>query len=194
MSLLIKRFLTVLVFVIITIAGGLLIEAFLSLKAGWLFGHTQTGHLVGWVGLAVILLVFIYPLKKRYRRKAGWPKGWFWVHQVAGIIGPVLIFIHAGSHFHALVPVLAMLAMVIVTVSGVLASAVHRKALYLLNDKRKELLNQGLPLEVVEDRLHDMASSEEAFRIWQVIHAPMVILFLALVVTHVAGALYFGRV
>lgn len=194
MSVLTKRFLTVIGFVIVTIAGGLLIEVFLSLKSGWPFGHTQKGHIVGWIGLAVILLVFIYPLRKRYRRKAGWPRGWFRVHQVAGVVGPVLIFIHAGPHFHALAPVLAMLAMVIVVVSGVLGLVVHRKALHVLNEKREELLSQGLSQADVEDQLYDLASSEETFRVWQIIHAPMVILFLALVATHIIGALYFGGV
>lgn len=194
MSVLTKRFLTVIGFVIVTIAGGLLIEVFLSLKSGWPFGHTQKGHSVGWIGLAVILLVFIYPLRKRYRRKADWPRGWFRVHQVAGVVGPVLIFVHAGPHFHALMPVLAMLAMVIVVVSGVLGSVVHRKALQLLNEKRKELLSQGLSQEDVEDQLYDLASSEETFRVWQIIHAPMVVMFLALVATHIIGALYFGGV
>lgn len=194
MSVLTKRFLTVIGFVIVTIAGGLLIEVFLSLKSGWPFGHTQKGHIVGWIGLAVILLVFIYPLKKRYRRKAGWPRGWFRVHQVAGVAGPVLIFVHAGPHFHALMPVLAMLAMVIVVLSGVLGLAAHRKALHLLEEKRKELLRQGLSQEDVEDQLYDLASSEETFRVWQIIHAPMVAMFLALVATHIIGALYFGGV
>ena len=194
MSALTKRFLTVISIVIVIIACSLLIEVILSLKSGWPFGHTQKGHIVGWIGLALILLAFIYPLKKRYRRKAGWPRGWFWVHQGAGVVGPVLIFIHAGPHFHALVPMLALLAMAIVVVSGVLGLAVHRKALHLLNENRKELLSLGLSHEDVEDQLYDLASSEETFRIWQIIHAPMVIIFLALVATHVMGALYFGGV
>lgn len=111
---------------------------------------------------------------------------------MAGVIGPVLILVHAGPHFHALIPVLAMLAMSVVVVSGVLGSAVHHKALRLLNDKRKELLSQGLSHEAVEDQLFDLASSEETFRVWQIIHAPMVVMFLALVIVHVIGALYLG--
>jgi hypothetical protein len=192
MTALTKRFLAVISFVVAAIAGGLSIEALLGSQSGWPFGHTQKGHVVGWVGFAVILLVFVYPLKKRHGRKAGWPKGWFRVHQVAGVAGPVLILIHAGPHFHALTPVLAMLAMGIVAVSGVLGSAVHRKALRLLNDQRQELLGRGLSHEDVEDRLYDLASREEAFRIWQIIHAPMVVMFLALTAAHIIGALYFG--
>ncbi|MGZ8136645.1 MAG: hypothetical protein ACXW1W_06380 [Methylococcaceae bacterium] len=194
MHLLRERFYIVISFVIAAVACGLLIEMLLSLKFGWPFGHTQTGHIVGWLGLAVILLAFGYPLRKRCPGKAGWPKGWFLVHQAAGVFGPILIFIHAGPHFHALVPVFAMLAMIIVAVSGVIGVFVHRKALRLLGDKRKELLSRGFSLEAVEDQLYDLVSSEETFRVWQIIHAPMTIIFLALVAAHIGGALYFGGV
>ncbi len=189
-----KRFLIVMGCIVVAIAGGFLIEMFLSFQSGGQFGHTQRGHVVGWIGLAVMLTVFVYSIKKRYGRKAGWPKGWFRVHQVAGIVGPLLILIHAGLHFHALVPMLALLAMGVVVVSGVVGVAVHRKALSLLNTTRKQLLRQGLAREDIEDQLYDLASGEETFRIWQMIHAPMVMLFLALVITHILGALYFGGV
>lgn len=187
-----KRFFTVIGCVIVAIAIGLLIEVFFSFQSGWQFGHTQTGHLAGWGGLAIILTVFGYSVKKRYGRKTGWPKGWFRVHQVAGIAGPLLILVHAGPHFHALVPMLALLAMGIVAVSGVTGVAVHRKAINLLSTKRKELLIQGLSHEDVQDRLYDLASDEETFRIWQIIHMPMVVIFLVLLITHILGALYFG--
>lgn len=192
MTIITKRFLTVISYVVIAIAVGFLIEVLLSSQSGWQFGHTQTGHLVGWAGLAIILTVFIYSVKKRRARKSGWPKGWFLVHEVAGIIGPVLILVHAGPHFHALIPTLTLLAMGIVTLSGIIGVAVHRKAISLLNTKRKELLSQGFSHEDVEDRLFGLASDEETFRVWQIIHVPMVMIFLVLVITHVLGALYLG--
>lgn len=187
-----KRFLTVISCVVIAIATGFLVEVLLSFHSGWQFGHTQSGHIVGWVGLAVIMTVFVYSVKKRYARKSGWPKGWFLMHKVAGIVGPLLIVTHAGPHFHALVPILALLAMVIVTVSGVIGVAVHRKVRSLLNTKREELVAQGLSHQEVDERLFDLASDEETFRIWQIIHMPMVMIFLVLVIAHIFSALYFG--
>lgn len=192
MTTLTERFLTVLGLMAAAIAGGLLIEVFLGFRSGALFGHTQAGHLVGWAGFAVILLVFVYPYQKRWGSRAAWPKGWFWVHRVAGVLGPGLILVHAGPHFHALVPMLALLAMGVVVVSGVVGVAVHRKAVRLLHDERRQLLGQGLAPEEAEERLYELAAGEEAFRVWQIIHAPMVVLFVALVAAHVAGALYFG--
>lgn len=187
-----QRFFIVIGCVIVAITVGLLIEVLLSVQSSWQFGHTKTGHLVGWAGLAIIFTVFIYSVKKRYGRKSGWPKGWFHVHQVAGIVGPLLILVHAGPHFHALVPILTLLAMWIVTVSGLVGAVVHRKAIGLLNSKRNELLIQGLSREDIEERLYDLASDEETFRIWQVIHVPMVVIFLVLLIAHILGAIYFG--
>ena len=192
MTIITKRFITVIIAAIALLMAGFLIEEILSNRSGSLFGHSQIGHVVGWAGLAVILTVFIYSIKKRFGRKAGWPKAWFMVHQVAGIIGPLLVLIHAGSHFHALVPLLTLIFMGIVAVSGAIGVAVHRKALSLLNSTRKELVSLGLSQADIEDRLYDLVSGEETFRVWQIIHVPMVMLFLALVLLHVFGALYFG--
>jgi cytochrome b561 len=187
-----KRFITVIFAAIALLIVGLLIEELLSIRSGSLFGHTQTGHIVGWIGLAVIFSVFIYSVKKRFGRKAGWPKAWFVVHQVAGVLGPLLILVHAGSHFHALVPLLTLIVMVIVVVSGVIGVVVHRKALSLLNSTRKELVSLGLSQADIEDRLYGLVSGEKTFRVWQIIHVPMVMLFLALLGSHILGALYFG--
>lgn len=194
MTAMIKRFLIVMVCIGAAIAAGLLIEVLLTFQSDWPFGHTQSGHVVGWAGLTVILSVFIYSIKKRASRKAGWPKGWFFVHKVAGIVGPMLILVHAGPHFHALIPMLALVTMGIVVVSGVTGLVVHRQAVGLLKHSRKELLGQGLSDEEVEDRLYGLASGEEIFRVWQMIHAPLVALFIALAMAHVFGALYFGGV
>jgi hypothetical protein len=187
-----KRFLIVIMGVLIALAVGFLVEVSLSFQTGSQFGHTQSGHIVGWVGLALILTVFVYSVKKRHPGKSGWPKGWFLVHQVAGTVGPLLIVIHAGPHFHALVPSLALVAMIIVTVSGLIGVAVHRKVRSLLNTQREELLAQGFADKDVEESLFDLASQEETFRVWQIIHVPMVMIFLVLVIAHIAGALYFG--
>ena len=192
MTIITKHFITVIFAAIGLLIVGLLIEELLSIRSGSLFGHTQTGHVVGWFGLAVIFSVFIYSVKKRFDSKGRWPKVWFMVHQVAGILGPMLILVHAGSHFHALVPLLTLIVMGIVVVSGVIGVAVHRKALALLNNTRKELVSQGLSQADIEEDLYDLVSGEETFRVWQIIHVPMVMLFLALLAAHILGALYFG--
>lgn len=187
-----KRFFLVIASILIAIAVGFLLEVLLSMQAGWPFGHTQKGHLVGWLGFAVLLPVFGYTYKKRYGRKAGWPKGWFRVHQTAGTLAPLIILAHTGPHFHALVPLLALTTMGLVAITGVVGMFVHRNAVGMLNGTRKTLLSQGLSREAVEEKLFELASDEEMFRIWQLIHVPMVMLFIVLLLAHIGGALYFG--
>ena len=147
---------------------------------------------MGWIGLGIILLVFVYPIKKRMSRNHRWPRGWFQVHMAAGVVGPLLIFLHSGAHVHAVVPLLALAAMIVVVVSGIVGQGVHYLALRTLNDRRRQLHEDGLGSDEIDLRLHRMAAQEEAFRLWQSIHAPMTLMFLALTAIHVIGALYFG--
>lgn len=185
-----------LIAVVATSAGAVIsalaFEALLSLDRVTPFGHTRYGHAVGWAGLLVTLLVFVYPVRKRLTASRRWPRGWFRVHMAAGILGPLLIFIHSGAHYHAVVPILAMGSMVIVVVSGIVGQVVHAFSLRALNEQRHDLLHQGLPEGDIEAQLHGMASQEEAFRLWQAIHAPMTVMFLAFTALHVVGALFFA--
>jgi hypothetical protein len=187
-----RRFLIVLACVVAAVATGFSIEVLLSHRSGWPFGHTQAGHAAGWAGLVLTLSVFGYSVKKRSGPRAAWPKGWFLLHQMMGVAGPSLILIHSGSHLHALVPILALLAMGVTVVSGVVGVVVHRKALSLMKSQRAELLCQGLSSDEVDDRLYDLAASEKAFRTWRIIHVPMSVIFLVLTILHIIGALYFG--
>ena len=171
------------------------IEWLLSLGEGVEFGHSRRGHLLGWVGLLVLLTVFIYPLKKRYAPEAprrGWLQPWFRVHMMAGVLGPVLILIHAGAHFHALVPVLALVALALVAVSGIVGQTLHSLAIRQLNQEWRELHEQGVSETEIEERLAEQAAQEEAFRFWQLVHAPLTIPFVALTLLHIIGALFFG--
>lgn len=187
-----RRFLIVLACAAAAVAAGFSIEALLSHRSGWPFGHTRAGHVAGWAGFALTLSVFGYSVKKRSGSRTAWPKGWFLVHQAMGIAGPSLILIHSGSHLHALVPLLALLAMGVTVVSGVVGVVVHRKALSLMKSRRAEFLGQGLSPDEVEDRLYDLAAAEKAFRTWRIIHVPMSVIFLVLTILHIVGALYFG--
>ena len=192
MTVLTRRVIWVGSLVAAAIAGAWIVELLLSFQAGEAFGHTQQGHLVGWLGLFIILLVFIYPMKKRFSPKPGWPKGWFRVHVIAGIVGPLVILVHSGVHLHALVPVFAMFAMGIVVLSGIVGQAIHTLALRGLNLQRRELAAKGWSEENIQSQLHEMASKEETFRVWQFIHAPLTVAFVVLTLVHIVGALYFG--
>ena len=186
------RLLTIVIVMTVAVAAGWWVEAFLSSGKPSPFAHTKQGHLMGWLGLGITLLVFVYPIKKRASQNRRWPRGWFRVHMVAGMMGPLVILLHSGAHLHALVPLLALTAMAVVTVSGIVGQGIHYLALRTLNDRRRQLHDQGLSADEIDLRLHRMAAQEKAFRLWQSIHAPMTLMFLVLTALHVVGAIYFG--
>jgi len=134
----------------------------------------------------------VYPVKKRASRDRRWPRDWFRVHMVAGVMGPMVILLHSGAHLHALVPLLALAAMAVVVVSGIVGQAVHYFTLRTLNDRSRQLREQGVADDDIDVQLHRMAAQEHMFRLWQSIHAPMTLMFLVLTGLHVIGALYFG--
>ena len=192
MTVLSRRLVIIGLSVTVAVAAAWVVEAFLGIGKPSPFAHSKQGHLTGWVGLGTTLLVFVYPIKKRIGQNRRWPRHWFRVHLVAGVTGPLLILLHSGAHLHAFVPSLALAAMAVVVVSGIVGQGVHYLVLRTLNDRRRQLHDQGLNADEVEAHLHRMAAQEEAFRLWQSIHAPMTLMFLVLTVLHVLGAIYFG--
>lgn len=192
MPVLLRRLAYIGLFVVVAVFSVWAVEAFLSIGKPSPFAHTKQGHLMGWIGLGITLTVFVYPVKKRINRNRRWPREWFRVHLVAGVMGPLLILLHSGAHLHAIVPSLALATMAVVVVSGIVGQGIHYLALRTLNDRRRQLHDQGLNADEAELHLHRMVAQEEAFRLWQSIHSPMTLLFLVLTVLHVIGAVYFG--
>ncbi len=140
----------------------------------------------------MIALTFVYPIKRRLHPNDVWPKQWFDVHQIFGIIGPLFILVHSGAHFHAAVPVLALIAMLLVVFSGITGQALHYFAFRTLHEQRHKLAEQGLTEDVVESRLHALALQAETLRSWRCVHGPLTWTFVLLTLIHVGGALYFG--
>jgi uncharacterized membrane protein YdcZ (DUF606 family) len=192
MTVLSRRLAIILFSVTAAVVAVWMMEAILSIGKPSPFAHTKQGHLMGWIGLGTTLLVFVYPIKKRMSRNRRWPRDWFRIHLIAGVMGPLFILLHSGAHLHALVPSLALMTMAVVVVSGIVGQGVHYLALRTLNDRRRQLHDQGLSADEIETHLHRLAAQEEAFRLWQSIHAPMTLMFLVLTVLHVLGAVYFG--
>ena len=134
----------------------------------------------------------MYPLKRWWHPNRVWPKRWFQVHLVCGLFGPLLIFVHAGAHFHTWVPILALVAMTLVVISGIVGQALHHWAFQTLYDRRHQMAFEGMQKEIIEMRLHDLALQEESLRWWKCFHGPLTVSFFALVLLHIGGALFFG--
>ena len=192
MSTLSRRTSLVLGLAFVTVVSALFLEYLLSGEAARPFGHTQLAHLVGWIGLIFIGFTFVYPIKRWLYPNQVWSKGWFQVHIICGIIGPLIIFIHAGAHFHAWVPILALIAMVLVVMSGITGQALHYLAFRTLYERRHESAFEGMTEEAIDAHLHDLALQEETLRWWKCLHGPLTWSFVSLTLLHIGGVLYFG--
>lgn len=180
------------VLVVIAILVALWLEHALSPFPDEHLGHTQTGHVLGWIGLVLILATFAYPAQKRLRPNQIWSRPWLYLHEILGILGPLLILVHSGAHFHAVVPVMALVALGLVVISGIIGAVLHTLAFRTLYEQRHELARQGFDKEAIEARLHELAAEEGLLRWWPWVHVPLTAVFVVLTVMHVGGALYFG--
>lgn len=90
-------------------------------QIGWYTSHSDTGYWMGVVGGVMTLLLFLYPLRKRWSVLAniGKAKNWFVVHMALGILGPVLVLAHSTFKIGSLNAGVALYSMLIVAASGI---------------------------------------------------------------------------
>lgn len=110
-----------------------------ALFAGWatrddgnLTAATGLGYWLGIAGASLMLLMLLYPLRKRLRalRWLGSVPAWFRLHMVCGILGPALILLHTNFRLGSLNSNIALTTMMVVMISGIagryLYAKVHR--------------------------------------------------------------------
>jgi hypothetical protein len=75
------------------------------------------GQSFGLIGVALILVPFVYMLRKKIRNGPGTLKTWLEVHLFCGIVGPVFITYHTAFKFNGIVSA-AYWSMAVVMLSG----------------------------------------------------------------------------
>ena len=106
----------------------------LAVGLAWLvtttLGLTASSRLGYWLGVAggcALLVVFLYPMRKRvgFMRAWGAAKPWFIVHMVCGICGPLIVLVHSGFHIGSINAGVAMVSMLVVAASGIVGRFVY---------------------------------------------------------------------
>jgi hypothetical protein len=104
--------------------------------AAWLWsrygGYTAgsgVGYTLGLAGGIALLLVFLYPLRKRIRFMHTWgaTKGWFALHMACGIGGPVLILAHCSFRVSSTNAAVALASMLLVAASGIVGRFIYTR-------------------------------------------------------------------
>jgi hypothetical protein len=87
------------------------------------------GYALGIVGLAMMLLLLLYSLRKHWSvlRNAGPIQRWFHIHMALGILGPTAILYHSNFHFGSLNANVALFCMLTVSLSGVVGRFIYTR-------------------------------------------------------------------
>jgi len=145
-------------------------------------GLGAIGLYLGPIGTALIVLSFVYSLRKRKMISFGQPKRLLELHESLSWTGALLVSVHAGIHVNAAIPWLALAAMLIVVASGLTGQTLLRRATATLKAKRAAS-------PPGEDNTVLDAVTVDLMKRWRVVHMPLNAVFLVLLLTHLASVL-----
>jgi hypothetical protein len=155
-------------------------------------GLPWVGRELGWIGTLLILVSFVYSLRKRRWIRFGAARKWLRLHEVLAWTGALAVLVHAGIHLHALLPWLALLALLVAVASGVTGRTLLIGARRQMAGRQNELRERGLGEEEIERALFLDSLTVRTMEQWRTIHLPLTLNFAILSLVHVATALLFG--
>ncbi|MFC2046958.1 hypothetical protein ACFLTK_01605 [Chloroflexota bacterium] len=151
----------------------------------------QVGRYLGIVGSGLLIISFIYSLRKRKIISIESPIFFLNFHEYLGLLGVILIIVHAGVHFNAFLPWLALGLILIVTASGFTGKHLLKKARLSLKSKETKLLQQGLTNEEIGRKLYFDALTVNFMARWRSIHFMITSIFITLAAVHSITILLF---
>jgi hypothetical protein len=166
--------------------AALLIDALLHfVDAVWV------GRYIGIPGVLLIVGSFGYSLRKHKLVAGGNPAGLLRLHERMAWAGSLLVLVHAGIHFNAILAWLAVAAMLVNVGSGLTGKFLLKRAWRRLGETGAELRRQGLSGLALEERMHWDTLTFNAVKQWRVIHFPIALAFAVLAAMHIIAVFLF---
>jgi len=87
------------------------------------------GYALGIIGGVMMLLLLIYPLRKRFRFLAHVMKlkSWFRIHMLLGVVGPLCILYHCNFSLGSTNSNMALISMCVMVISGIIGRYFYSK-------------------------------------------------------------------
>jgi hypothetical protein len=146
----------------------------LLVALAWLMGRwggfepgSDTGYNLGLAGGIMLLLLFLYPLRKHFRfmHGLGSAKYWFAMHMTMGILGPLFILAHSRFQVGSVNAAVALGSMCLVAGSGIIGRFIYTKIHHGLYGRRASLqemrARSGLSSQEVQSKLAFAPKVEE---------------------------------
>lgn len=90
---------------------------------------TGFGYALGLIGGSMMLVMLLYPVRKRVRFMREWGplKYWFQIHMAQGIVGPLLLVFHSTLHVGSFNAGVALASLLLVVASGIVGRFIYRR-------------------------------------------------------------------
>jgi hypothetical protein len=151
------------------------------------------GRYLGYIGTFVIVISFIYSLRKRKIITKGSPKDLLALHEYMAWTGSIMILVHAGIHFNAILPWVAVLMLLIAVASGLIGKFVLKKASQKHKENLQALLKSGMDKGEADRKLFFDAITVDMMKKWRKVHLPITIVLGILALLHILTVLMFTR-
>ena len=172
---------------LIALVGAVLLcdAALHLLNAAWI------GRWLGIPGTLLILSSLGYSLRKRKLIQSGHPTTLLRLHEYMAWAGSVLVLVHAGIHFNAILGWLAVSAMLINVASGLTGKYLLDRSRRRLEAARQAMRQQGLSAEQLAERTYWDSLTVDAVKQWRSVHFPITLAFAVLALAHIVAVFFF---
>jgi len=147
-----------------------------------------------WLGIPGTLLIIgstVYSLRKRKVIRLSQPARLLRWHEGLAWAGSLLVLVHAGVHFNAILGWLAVWAMLVNVASGLTGKFLLARARRRMDAARLTLRERGLGEAELADRLYWDSMTFDAVRQWRVVHVPITLAFAVLAIAHIVAIMLF---
>ncbi|WP_324100984.1 hypothetical protein [Noviherbaspirillum sp.] len=149
------------------------------------------GRYLGIPGTLLILASFAYSMRKRKMIASGNPKTLLSLHEFMTWLGSVMILVHAGVHFNAILPWLAIVGMLVNVASGLTGKFLLDRSRRHMAAMKESLLRRGMHEDEVEKELFWNAAAVDAMKKWRALHIPITLAFAVFALGHILSIFLF---
>jgi hypothetical protein len=149
------------------------------------------GRYLGIPGTLLIIGSLYYSARKRKWVTSGDPKSLLTMHEFGTWLGSLMVLIHAGIHFNAILPWLATVAMGVNVISGMVGKLLLSRSRQHVLGERERFQLRGLSKTEVEKAVFWDAVALGAMAQWRKVHIPIFIVFAVLALGHIVSIFLF---
>lgn len=155
------------------------------------FDLVWVGRYLGIPGTLLILLSFGYSMRKRKLIRSGSPRTLLTLHESFTLAGALMVLIHAGVHFNAILPWLALAAMLLNVASGLVGKFLLDRSRRHVAARRQSYSLKGMSRADTEKELFWDAVTFELMAKWRAVHFPITLVFAVLSLGHIVAIFLF---